>query len=108
MPHNEDHPIAIRAKISDGAVTAKVLITHPMEADTEDQMGNKAKPTPHFIQEIVCRVGERIVLTALWGGNVARDPYLAFKFRGAKPGDLLTLHWVDNLGHRHEIETEIT
>ncbi len=104
MPQDKD-PIAIRAKISDGIATAKVLITHPMEAGGH---GEGSETAPHFIQEIICRIGERTVLTALWSGNVARDPYLAFKFRGAQPGDILTLHWVDNLGHRRQVETEIT
>ena len=100
----EKNPIAIRARISDGVVTAKVVITHPMDVGKEkDNSGT----TPHFIQEIICMVGERTVLTALWSGNVARDPYLAFKFRGSKPGEILTLHWVDNLGHRSQMEAEI-
>ncbi len=105
---NNDYPIAIRARTSDGVTTAKILITHPMEAG--EQVKGKAgnSPAPHFIQEIICRVGERTVLTALWGGNVAQDPYLAFKFRGAKPGDILTLHWVDNLGHGEKVETTIS
>ena len=108
MPRRHNYPIAMRARVSDGVTTAKILITHPMEAGGQVDGKDGNPPTPHFIQEIICRVGERSVLTALWGENVARDPYLAFKFKGAKPGDLLTLHWVDNLGHGEQVETVIS
>ena len=37
-------------------------------------------------------------MSALWGGGVSKNPYVSFKFEGAKKGDELKLSWVDNKG----------
>jgi len=47
------------------------------------------------------------VLTAQWGPAVSKNPYLSFQFRGAKPGDKLTLSWVDNKGESDQIEVTL-
>jgi sulfur-oxidizing protein SoxZ len=36
---------------------------------------------------------------------VSRDPYFSFSFRGAKPGDTLTVQWLDNKGKTDSVET---
>ncbi|MGD8853473.1 MAG: thiosulfate oxidation carrier complex protein SoxZ, partial [Gammaproteobacteria bacterium] len=42
------------------------------------------------------------------GPAVSKNPYLSFKFTGAKAGDSLTLSWVDNKGESDSIETKIS
>lgn len=95
----------VRAKEKDGIVTVKALITHPMETGLRKDSDGHAVPA-HFIQEVTATVGGTVVFTANWGTGVARNPYLSFKYRGAK-GDVLTLAWTDNLGHSDSLEAEV-
>jgi sulfur-oxidizing protein SoxZ len=57
-----------------------------------------------FIQEVSVRLNERLVLNAQWGGSVARDPFLQFNLKGARPGDRLEIGWLDNRGERRSDE----
>ena len=100
--------IKIRAKAKGGATTVKSLMTHPMETGLrKDKKTGKVIPA-HFIQEVTCEHNGNNVLTALWGAAVSKNPYLSFKFKGAKAGDTLTLSWVDNKGESDSTETKIS
>lgn len=95
----------VRAKEKDGIVTVKALITHPMETGLRKDGDGNVVPA-HFIQEVTATVGGEAVFTANWGTGVAKNPYLSFKYRGAK-GDVLTLAWTDNLGNSDSLEAEV-
>lgn len=95
----------VRAKEKDGIVTVKALITHPMETGLRKDSEGNVVPA-HFIQEVTATVGGEVVFTANWGTGVAKNPYLSFKYKGAK-GDLLTLAWTDNTGHSDSLEVEV-
>lgn len=87
----------IRAKAKNGVVTVKALMTHPMETGLrKDKKTGKIIPA-HHITEIVCDSGGKTVMTCLWSGAVSKNPYLSFKYAGAK-GDELKLTWTDNQG----------
>ena len=102
-----EEPIIIRARINDGTTKVTVLIKHPMErGDRKDIETGKIIPAC-FIQEVACESAGRLVMSALWSGNVAKDPYLGFKFEGGKKGDPVKLSWVDNLGNSDSAETTI-
>ncbi len=89
--------IKIRAKEAKGIVTLKALMNHPMETGLrKDKKTGKAIPA-HFIQEVIVKANDNIVMEALWGGAVSKNPYLSFKYRGNK-GDTITLSWLDNQG----------
>jgi sulfur-oxidizing protein SoxZ len=47
-------------------------------------------------------------MTALWGAAVSKNPYLSFKFSGAKAGDTLKISWVDNKGESDSLETKVS
>ena len=99
--------IKIRAKLDGDVTTVKALISHPMETgQRKDKKTGKLIPA-HFIQEVICEHNGTKVLTALWGAAVSKNPYLSFKFKGAKKGDKLKLSWVDNKGQSDSIETQI-
>ena len=95
----------VRAKEKDGIVTVKALITHPMETGLRKDSDGNVIPA-HFIQEVTATVGGEVVFTANWGTGVAKNPYLSFKYKGAK-GDLLTLAWTDNMGNSDSLEVEV-
>ncbi|MFZ0468027.1 MAG: thiosulfate oxidation carrier complex protein SoxZ [Thiogranum sp.] len=100
--------IKIRAKLSDGVTTVKALIQHPMETgQRKDKKTGKLIPA-HFIQEVTCEHNGNNVMTALWGPAVSKNPYLSFKFKGAKVGDSLKLSWVDNKGENDSTETQVS
>ncbi|HYG68796.1 MAG TPA: thiosulfate oxidation carrier complex protein SoxZ, partial [Anaeromyxobacteraceae bacterium] len=52
----------------------------------------------HFIQSVTAECNGRTVLTAQWGPAVSKNPYLAFKFKGAAKGDRVKITWADNKG----------
>lgn len=100
--------IKIRAKVDGGVTTVKALISHPMDTGlVKDKKTGNLIPA-HFIQEVTCEHNGKNVLTALWGAAISKNPYLSFKFKGAKAGDSLKLSWVDNKGESDSTETKIS
>jgi len=100
--------IKIRAKLSGAVTTVKALISHPMDTGLiKDKKTGQPIPA-HFIQEVKCEHNGTTVLTALWGPPVSKNPYLSFKFSGAKAGETLKLSWVDNQGESDSTETTIS
>lgn len=100
--------IKARAKMSDGVTTVKALVKHPMETGLrKDKKSGKLIPA-HFIQEVVCEHNGTKVMTALWGPAISKNPYLSFKFSGAKAGDSLKISWVDNKGESDSTETKVS
>jgi sulfur-oxidizing protein SoxZ len=98
--------IKLRAKASKGVVTVKALMNHPMETGLrKDKKTGKLVPA-HHIQEVVAKAGDNTVLEAVWGGAISKNPYLSFKYPGAK-GDSLTLSWVDNKGNSDSITADV-
>jgi sulfur-oxidizing protein SoxZ len=100
--------IKIRAKLEGDVTTVKALVQHPMDTgQAKDKKTGKLIPA-HFIQEVTCDHNGNNVLTALWGPAISKNPYLSFKFTGAKAGDTLKMSWVDNKGQSDSIETQIS
>ena len=100
--------IKIRAKMSGDVTTVKALIKHPMDTGlVKDKKTGKVIPA-HFIQEVTCEHGSNKVMTAMWGAAISKNPYLSFKFTGAKAGDTIKLSWVDNKGESDSAETQVS
>ena len=100
--------IKMRAKASDGVTTIKALISHPMDTGlVKDKKTGKPIPA-HFIQEVVCKHGDKTVMTAQWGAAISKNPYLSFKFKGGNAGDKVSLSWTDNKGNSDSTEGAIS
>lgn len=99
--------IKIRAKAEGAVTTVKALISHPMETGQRKNKAGALIPA-HFIQEVVCEHNGNTVMTTLWGAAISKNPYLSFKFKGAKAGDTLKLSWVDNKGESDSTETQVS
>ena len=54
------------------------------------------------------KVNGKVVLDAQWGGGISKNPYLAFKVKGAKAGDKVAVNWVDNTGDKNAAEATIS
>ena len=97
-------PIKVRARVKDDIADVKVLMEHPMETGARVDAGT-GKPVPrHYIKEVVCKHNGTVVHRAYWGTAVSKKPYMAFKFKGAKPGDKLEISWSDNTGETSSTE----
>jgi sulfur-oxidizing protein SoxZ len=99
-------PMKIRAKMEGDAADVKVLMSHPME--TGQRKNEKGELVPlHFIQSVVATHNGKTVLDAQWSQAIARNPFLGFRVKGAKPGDKITISWVDTAGEKSSIDTTV-
>jgi sulfur-oxidizing protein SoxZ len=100
--------IKMRATLGeDGVTTVKVLISHPMDTGLEKDKKTGNLIPAHFIQEVTCEYNGANVMTAEWGPAISKNPYLSFRFKGAKAGDTIKLNWVDNKGNSDSGEIKI-
>jgi sulfur-oxidizing protein SoxZ len=84
-------------KVGDGVVV-RALINHPMTVPRKDKKLGMMVPG-HFIEEVAVQLNGKTVLTGDWSSGVARDPYLSFKIRQARQGDVIRLAWADSAGN---------
>ena len=90
-------PIRIRAQIKGDTTDVKVLMTHPMETGQLRDPKGQLIPA-HFIQTVTVTLNGKTVMEADLSQGVSTNPFLGFRFKGAKAGDKLIVAWVDNLG----------
>jgi sulfur-oxidizing protein SoxZ len=55
----------------------------------------------------VANHGDKVVLQGEFGTAVAKNPYLAFKFKGGAKGEKVTVAWKDNKGDSRTDEAVI-
>jgi sulfur-oxidizing protein SoxZ len=91
------NPMKIRAVSKDGVTEVKVLMNHVMETGLRKDASGALIPAL-FINEVTAKLNDKVVLQAQWGQSVAKNPYLGFKVKGGKPGDKVTISWVDTSG----------
>lgn len=99
-------PMRIRATRQGDRVEVKILMAHVME--TGQRRDADGTPVPaHYITKVTAHCNDREVLSADWGAAVAKNPYLAFRFRGAETGDTLRVTWTDTAGDSRTDEVTI-
>ncbi len=90
-------PMKIRAFLVKDKVEMRLMVRHPMESGLrKDEQGERIPA--HYIETLVVKCGERVVLDAHLGMAVSENPYFAFNFGGAAKGDPISVTWVDNRG----------
>ena len=89
--------ILVRATAEAGNTTVQALIRHPMDSGFVKDKTGKLIP-PHYIEVVEFAHEGKVVLTALWGPAVSKDPFIKFSFAGGKKGDTISIAWVDNEG----------
>ena len=100
-------PMKIRAAMSGDKVEVKILMSHEMETGQRKDAKGAAIPA-HFIQTVTATHNGKVVLSAEWGPAVSKNPFLAFKFGGGKPGEKVSVTWGDNKGDKHTDEATIS
>jgi sulfur-oxidizing protein SoxZ len=100
--------IKLRAKLAGDTTTVKALVSHPMETGMRKNKKTGKVIPANFIQEVICEHNGNAVMTALWGAAVSKNPYLSFKFKGAKKGETVKLSWSDNTGKSDSAEIKVS
>jgi len=96
----------IRATLQGDVADVRVLMAHPMETGQRKDAAGKLVPL-HFIQTITAQLNGKTVFTADVSQAVSRNPVFAFKVKGAKVGDKLSITWQDNTGDKRTDELVI-
>lgn len=87
----------MRAQLKGEFVEVKVLMSHPMETGRRKDDFDRLVPA-HFVQLLTATLNGKPVLEAQWGTGISKNPYLTFRLRGAKLGDVVEVTWHDNFG----------
>lgn len=99
--------IKIRTSIKDGITTVRAILRHPMHTGFGiDEESGELVPA-HYIKTVNVYHNETLVLNCDWSRAVSRNPYLSLEFSGARPGDSLTIDWLDNKGETDSTRTRI-
>jgi len=101
------NPMKIRAASKDGVTEIKVLMSHEMETGQRKDANGATIPA-WFINEVTAKLDGKTVMQAQWGPSISKNPYLAFKVKGGKAGDKVTVTWVDNKGDTRTDEAMVT
>ncbi len=90
-------PMRIRAVMMGDKVDVKILMSHVMETGQRKDAEGNVVPA-HYIVKVTATCNGRNVLAADWGPSVSKNPYLAFRFKGAAKGDKIMIVWTDSAG----------
>jgi sulfur-oxidizing protein SoxZ len=99
-------PMKIRANLVGDSTEVKVLMSHEMETGQRKDAQGKTIPA-WFIQTVSATWNGKTVLSAQWGTAIAKNPFLAFKFKGGAKGDKVQVTWVDTKGDQRTDEATI-
>ncbi len=97
----------IRANMAGDKVEVRVLMSHEMETGQRRDAQGDIVPA-HFIQNVTVTHAGKTVLSAQWGPAISKNPFVHFRFKGGKPGEKLTISWVDNQGDKRTDEATIS
>lgn len=98
-------PMKIRATVQGDVADVRVLMAHPMETGQRRSGGNVVPL--HFIQTITAQLNGKQVFSADISQAISRNPVFAFKVKGAKAGDTISVTWKDNKGASRTDETTV-
>ena len=99
-------PMKIRATLQGDVADVRVLMAHPMETGQRKDASGNGVPL-HFIQTITAQLNGKPVFAADVSQAISRNPVFAFKVKGAKSGDKITITWTDNKGDKRTDEVAI-
>jgi len=97
----------LRVKRDGDGASVKMILSHPMETGSRKSVVTGERIPQHFIQTLRCEQNGELALSANWGSGMAKNPYLAFRLREAKPGDRIVVSWTDNLGESGSISATL-
>ena len=96
-------PIKIRAQVQGDITDIRILMQHPMENGQRKDEKGQTLPM-HFIQIFTVSHNGKSLIDGQLNTSISKNPLFAFKARGIKTGDKLTVHWQDNAGDKRQDE----
>ncbi len=99
--------IRMRAQLKGEITEVKLLMTHPMETGRRKNDSGDVI-SANFIQTVTAMLNGKVLLQAEWGTGISKNPYLTFRMRGAKVGDVVRIDWTDNQGKTGVGEISVT
>jgi sulfur-oxidizing protein SoxZ len=100
-------PIRMRVKLDGEVADVRVLIAHPMETGLRKDPDTGELIPLHFIKTVTASLNGKPVIEAQWSQAMARNPYMQFRIRGARPGDDIAVEWVDNRGESNRASAKV-
>jgi sulfur-oxidizing protein SoxZ len=100
-------PMRVRASMKGDKVEVRVLMSHEMETGLRKDSKGSIIPA-HFIRNVTVTHAGKTVLSAQWGPSISKNPFMHFRFKGGKPGDKITIIWIDNKGESRTDEATIS
>ncbi len=97
----------MRAQLKGDYVEVKVLMSHPMDTGRKKNDDGELIPA-HFVQLVSATLNGQPVLEAQWGTGISKNPYLTFRLKNAKLGDVVAVTWHDNFGASANQEITVT
>jgi sulfur-oxidizing protein SoxZ len=93
----ESENMKMRAQLKGDVTVVKVLMSHPMETGRKKDEFDRLIPA-HFVQLVTATLNGKVVLEAQWGTGISKNPYLTFRIKETKVGDIVVVTWHDNMG----------
>jgi sulfur-oxidizing protein SoxZ len=93
----ESENMKMRAQLKGDVAVVKVLMSHPMETGRKKDEFDRLIPA-HFVQLVTATLNGKVVLEAQWGTGISKNPYLTFRIKETKVGDIVVVTWHDNMG----------
>ena len=100
--------IRLRTKTREGITTVRAIIRHPMETGFDKNPATGELIPVHFIEEVICRHNDKVIMRCDWSRAVSKNPYLSFAFAGGKPGDSVSISWTDSEGESESAKISIS
>ncbi len=104
--------IKMRARLLEASASGpsltelKIIILHPMRTGRSKNEDGQSLPA-HFMQLMQVVMQGKVVVDAQTGTGIARNPYFTFYLQGAREGDVISVHWQDNLGYEGQAQTTV-
>lgn len=100
-------PMRIKARLEGDIAVVRAIMRHEMETG-QRKAADGTLVSAHFIQQVVGKLNDKVVLDAQWGPAVSKNPYMEFRAKGAKAGDKVVVTWVDNKGETRTDEAIVS
>lgn len=98
--------IKIRAQVQGEIADIRILMQHPME--TGQRKDEKGETVPaNFIQTFSVLHNGKPLIDGQLNTSISKNPLFAFKARGIKAGDKLTVAWNDSAGDKRRDEISV-
>ena len=98
--------IKIRAQVQGEITDIRILMQHPME--TGQRKDEKGETVPvNFIQTFSILHNGKPLIDGQLNTSISKNPLFAFKARGIKAGDKLTVAWNDSAGDKRQDEISV-